>query len=162
MRIIVVSDTHGNTGNLRDAVIQALEGGKIDILVHLGDGCEDLERVRPMLDKDTRVEAVLGNRDRSGGKAESVFMADGVRFYACHGNQWDVKFGMERLSYAAQEREANVALYGHTHINETIFAYGIWFINPGSLGASRWGGATYAEIITDKDGTVHPKLFKLK
>ena len=43
MRIGIVSDTHGELDNLREAVRQLLEKWQVSTLVHLGDECEDLE-----------------------------------------------------------------------------------------------------------------------
>ena len=43
MRIGIVSDTHGELDNLREAVRQLLERWQVSTLVHLGDECEDLE-----------------------------------------------------------------------------------------------------------------------
>lgn len=161
MRVIAVSDSHGSADRLRDAVVQALSRGSIDVLVHLGDGLDDLDMVMPVLaDGHTRVIGVRGNNDwRRADGAEIVFPLDGVRFYACHGSQWGVKYGMERLMFAAREREAGVALYGHTHVSAIDFEYGIWFVNPGALCSPRKDGIAYAEILTN-NGVARARLFR--
>ena len=43
MRILVTSDTHGDFGRLRRAIL-AQQGA--DIVIHLGDGGDDVEKVR--------------------------------------------------------------------------------------------------------------------
>ncbi|MBE0601015.1 MAG: metallophosphoesterase family protein, partial [Firmicutes bacterium] len=45
MRIVVYSDTHQNMALLSQSVRQAMADGKIDVLVHCGDGVRDLEGV---------------------------------------------------------------------------------------------------------------------
>ena len=43
MRILVVSDSHGNDGNLRRAI---LAQPKAEVVIHLGDGEEELLRAK--------------------------------------------------------------------------------------------------------------------
>ena len=42
-RILVVSDTHGYTGNLEQVI---RENKNIDFMIHLGDVCNDEEYIR--------------------------------------------------------------------------------------------------------------------
>lgn len=161
-RVIAVSDSHGFADALREAVAQALQRGAIDVLVFLGDGLDDLEQVRPMLSANgatTRVIAVRGNNDwRAAASEEELFDVGGTRFYACHGHGRHVKFGMERLCFAAREREAQVALFGHTHRSFLEYEYGIWFVNPGALCDRRRGAFAYAELLVDEQGRVRANL----
>ena len=55
MKILVVSDTHGKSENLRDAI----EIEKPDIIYHLGDGQGVEERIWMM--SEAPVECVCGN-----------------------------------------------------------------------------------------------------
>ena len=48
-RVIVVSDSHGDTENLRCAFKQAYKHGTIDIAVFLGDGASDFEQIKQLL-----------------------------------------------------------------------------------------------------------------
>ena len=43
MRILVVSDTHGNDSSLRRAI---LAQPKAEVVIHLGDGEEEVQRAR--------------------------------------------------------------------------------------------------------------------
>jgi len=161
-RVIAVSDSHGDVPALRDALMQARSAGTIDAVVFLGDGMRDFEAVRPMVAAE-RIDcyAVRGNNDwSSSAEAELVFTVGGVRFYACHGHMWRVKFGLDRLWYAAKEREAEVALYGHTHRASAEVMYGMHMINPGSVGERRRDSFAYAEIIIHDNRGIQMQLVK--
>ena len=43
MRILVVSDTHGDAGNLRRVLLQQR---KAEVVIHLGDGEEEMDALR--------------------------------------------------------------------------------------------------------------------
>ena len=161
-RVIAVSDSHGDVSALRAAFEQALRHGRVDAAVFLGDGLADFEAVRPMLMRSgVACHAVRGNNDwRFQDPAEILFTVNGVRFLACHGHTWQVKYGLERLWYAAREHEAHVVLYGHTHREKIDLEYGMHVINPGSVGERYRNGSAYAEILVEDNGFVCPSLCK--
>ena len=161
-RVIVVSDSHGDVTGLRMAFEQARRHGHIDAAVFLGDGLDDFETVRQMpFMQDTVCYAVRGNNDwGSYEEGEIVFQAGGARFYACHGHQRYVKYNLDRLWYAAREREAQVALYGHTHRERVDFEGTVTMINPGAVCERRAGRTAYAEIIVEDNGFAQASLMK--
>ena len=161
-RIIAVSDSHGDASALREAFELARRRGKIDAAVFLGDGLGDFEAVRAELLRDgIQCHAVRGNNDwRYEDPSEIVFRVNGVKVYACHGHMWHVKYGIERLWYAAREREAQVVLYGHTHSAKVDLEYGVTFVNPGSVGERYKNSCAYAEILIEDNGFVIPGLCK--
>lgn len=161
-RIIAVSDSHGDAEGLRAAFAQAAGHGKIDAAVFLGDGHRDFEQVKPMLiSQGTECYAVKGNNDWSSDEAnEIVFSINGVRIYACHGHARQVKYGLDRLWFAAREREAAVALYGHTHREKIEIEYGMYLINPGAVCERYKPRSAYAEIIVEDNGFVQAQLVK--
>ena len=59
MRILVVSDSHGNDGNLRRAI---LAQPKAEVVIHLGDGEEELLRAKRSFPEKMFL-AVRGNCD---------------------------------------------------------------------------------------------------
>lgn len=159
-RVIAVSDSHGDVDGLRLAFTQAARHGKIDVAVFLGDGLEDFEAVRPWLAKQgTLCYGVRGNNDWSASEPrEQCFLLGRTRFYLAHGHQWQVKFGPERLWYAAREYGAQVALYGHTHRECIDLERDVYLINPGSV-CERWAGrSAYAEIQVEENGYLRPSL----
>lgn len=161
-RIIVVSDSHGDPGGLRSAFEQARRYGPIDAAVFLGDGMRDFEAIRPeLMQEGVHCHAVRGNNDWSSEEpSEALLVVNGVKIYACHGHMWRVKYGLERLWYAAREREAQVALYGHTHREKIDLEYGMQFINPGAVCERHPGRSAYAELRIEDNGFVIPSLCK--
>lgn len=161
-RIIVVSDSHGDEAGLRAAFEQATKHGKIDIAVFLGDGATEFDNLKPQLFlQGTDCYAVKGNNDWSSfEQTELMFMVNGVRIYACHGHTRQVKYGLDRLWYAAREREAAVALYGHTHREKIELEHGIHLINPGAVCERYRLRSAYAEILVEDNGFVRPRLVK--
>lgn len=161
-RIIAVSDSHGDNQALCEAFEQAKRMGRIDVAVFLGDGISDFEKLRPWLMADgTDCYAVRGNNDWSSQEpSEIVFRVNGVRIYACHGHNRYVKYGLDRLWYAAREREAQVVLYGHTHQEKVDLEYGMTLVNPGSAGERRKNRCAYAEILVEDNGFVQACLHK--
>ncbi len=157
MKLLVVSDIHGRY----DRLIRVIQMHRdADALVFLGDGLRDLERA----DVDSygfTVFAVKGNCDgtsflhpEADPPAELCFTLGGFRFFALHGHTKGVKSGTNMAIYAAMEREADVLLYGHTHIPEEkylraeIVGYSkpLRIFNPGSLGNSQDGRGHFGLI----------------
>lgn len=161
-RIIVVSDSHGDAEKLQAAFDQAARHGKIDYAVFLGDGASDFESMQSSLFlQGIMCYAVKGNNDwRSMEPSELTFTVNNVRFFACHGHTRQVKYGLDRLWFAARERETAVVLYGHTHRERIDLEHGIHLINPGAACERYRLGSAYAEILVEDNGFVRPKLVK--
>lgn len=162
-RMIAVSDSHGMVSELRRTLLHARQRGAIDVCVFLGDGLNDWETVSLELKADlpdVRLYAVRGNNDWSvGAPNAAVFTVEGVKVYACHGHQWHVKSGLDRLYCAAAEQEARIALFGHTHHSYLASEFGCTFINPGAVCDYCMGSAMYADIRVE-EGKVRADLVK--
>lgn len=152
MRILVVSDSHGDAYAIRQAIN---EQPSAKILFFLGDGERDIEFAESAT--NIFVHKVKGNCDfASSLPAYVVDEVDSVRVYTTHGYVERVKYGTSLLRQYAADNKAAIALYGHTHIPDTTYSDGIWLINPGSI---RMG--EYAVVdITEKG--IMPILMKLK
>ena len=145
MRILVVSDTHGNDSSLRRAI---LAQPKAEVVIHLGDGEEELLRAKRAFPEKMFL-AVRGNCDfGSDLPLTGEFTAQGVKIFYTHGHHYGVKMGSERLAESAGERGADVALFGHTHRRELVRGVGTaaTVFNPGSL---RDGGSYGVIKVTD-------------
>ena len=140
MRFVVLSDTHGDLSKMYGA-LDYLRALKPDALIHLGDLCRDAELLAREM--DLQLYAVAGNCDagRTAAPQERVLEVEGVRILLCHGHERGVSDGLQRLIYAAQERECGAALYGHTHRQVVVTEQGILLMNPGSLCRPRAGEA---------------------
>ena len=151
MKILVMSDSHGRVANMLSAA--SLE--EPDVILHLGDNdkdCVDLISLYP----DTMLRVVRGNSDFfSAGLDMDEFVLEGKRFFMTHGHLFGVKTGRARIIDAALHRNADVLLFGHTHIPYySVSSSNLIMINPGSIGA---GTENYA-VLEIKNGAVNVEL----
>lgn len=131
MKILVVSDSHGSTAFLEQALSRTRDA---DIVVHLGDGADDLEALRE-LTGGKLVYQCNGNMDlyRCNYTDRCIFPADGVTVFACHGHLYDVKSGFLRITLAAKEFNSRICLFGHTHSQFAEDRDGLLLLNSGSI-----------------------------
>lgn len=159
MKFIIVSDIHGRYERL-SAVMEMHRNA--DALIFLGDGLYDLARADAYGYPFT-VYSVRGNCDSfslfytvSGNAPTELLLRLGGRaIFATHGHGYSVKSGTDGAIAAAHQRGADILLYGHTHVPEErylpsgseigscVLQRPMWIFNPGSLGASRDGGAHF-------------------
>lgn len=155
MKILVVSDSHGRWGALYN-VIQAHPDA--ETVIHLGDGNDDLERIRCEFPKKVMV-GVAGNCDflaPSGTRSACVIEVGGRSIFFTHGHNYRVKSGENLVEQAARARGADICLYGHTHIPCCECRGGLYIMNPGSVGHPRDGQPTCGIIeIDDGQITMH-------
>ncbi|MBQ9608503.1 MAG: metallophosphoesterase [Lachnospiraceae bacterium] len=148
MRILVVSDSHGNNENVKKAIKKA---GKIDYLIHLGDVGSSYREIETM----ARVPSyfVAGNTDYIPELKDRLILMFGEhRIYAVHGHREGVGMGLSTLRYNALQNECDIALYGHTHVpylDEN--PDDVTILNPGSVSLPRQEDhkKTYAIIEID-------------
>ncbi len=151
MRILVVSDTHGRWGRLSQVILAQQSA---EVVIHLGDGEEDLENVRYEF-PDRMMTGVSGNCDfMSKLDGIATLTLEGKRIFFTHGHIYNVKYGYERVIEAARRREADICLFGHTHVPVTEYHDGLYLMNPGSLGHPHDGVPTYGIIDIVKGGIV--------
>ncbi len=132
MKALVLSDSHGRTENLSAALEREKD---CELVFFLGDGEEDLERVRPRF-KDRKFIAKRGNNDYFSTFDDFAYKyVDGNTVVACHGHTLGVKRSLLPLIEKAESVRANVALYGHTHRTGCYYdrLSDIYVINPGAL-----------------------------
>jgi putative phosphoesterase len=141
MKLLVFSDSHGYADNM----LRAIEKEKPALCFFLGDGADDLKKLAQRF-PDLPVQAVRGNCDLRSAAPELLRLTvEGVRIFACHGHLYRVKSGYQTVCYAALEAEADLVLFGHTHIPYRDRAFGLELLNPGSVGQSSrpgWGLVT--------------------
>lgn len=150
MRVVIISDSHGNLENVKKIIRQS---GKPDMVIHLGDIIGQDESLRSLC--DCPVKIVRGNCDfYSENELVEVFSLDKNKIFATHGHNYGVDWGLENLYYAAKERGCNIAMYGHTHIPEITYQGGMTIVNPGSISRPRQLNRkpTYALMSIDKEG----------
>ena len=128
MRILVVSDTHGNYL----APLQIFKETGAEMLIHLGDEIDDAVTLELILDRP--VMKVPGNCDPGAQEPRDLLkkIADRL-FFVTHGDQYQVKNSLNRLVEKAKELKAAVVLFGHTHKPLIQKQDGVLLINPGAL-----------------------------
>jgi len=130
-RLFVVSDSH-NAAGMIDAAVEYIRQHHFDYIVHLGDVRKDAQ----WMEEDTgrEVIGVAGNCDYfSMDSREELIIVENVRILAVHGDKYGVKNGYDRLSYYAEERVCQVALFGHTHEPFAGNVGKALLVNPGTL-----------------------------
>ena len=111
MKILIVSDTHGNNSNLQRVLDKVKP---IDMMIHLGDleGYEN--QIRTMAGCYT--EIVAGNNDFfSNLDKEKEIQIGKYRVLITHGHYYNVNFGPEFIMEEGKAREKDIVMYGHTH-----------------------------------------------
>lgn len=165
MDIVVVSDTHGR----HDRLAELARRTKCSVLLFLGDGLRDLNVLRD----DITVRAVRGNCDFFGADIPDTRLEifGTYRVFMTHGHRYGVKHGLDTLIVSAANMEADVLLYGHTHIpfEKTLPAGTViggvtlqkplTVLCPGSLGDPRDGTPTFA-TLTLCDSGILPNIAK--
>jgi len=147
MRILVISDSHGNY----PSILQAEElAGDIDAIIHLGDGVNDAILASQAL--GIEVKHVAGNCDLgASAPRELIWECEGQRLLLSHGDKYSVKYSLERLKQRGLEVEADIVLYGHTHFAAINKIEHMLFINPGTLIKSG-SHKTFAILEINSDG----------
>lgn len=150
-KLLVVSDVHGRLNPLR----WILRNETADALFFLGDGLDDLDNAlsRNGTPPPYPIYRVRGNCDVGApDPVEGLAPFGGVLFFYTHGHAYGVKMGTDRLRETAQERGADVALFGHTHQKTyrraTEFTPALF--NPGSLRDL----GSYGVLLLHDDGTI--------
>ncbi len=153
MKIIVLSDSHGNTQALVDAVFDE----NPQLILHLGDYEKDCDKVRivyPQID----LRAVRGNCDFRAREPEcDEFVIENKRIFMTHGHLYNVKSSLTSVLNAGLSRNADILLYGHTHIPYYAVVDGIHMINPGSIA---FGAKTYA-VLEIEHGVINCRVVRL-
>lgn len=130
-RIGVVSDSHGDRGHLEQALMKLEAGGRLDCLIHCGDGGRDAQALAGNI---LQTVIVRGNCDGWGCTyEESMLLPIGkTTFFVTHGHRFGVKSDLTSLAEAAANEGAQIACFGHTHIPYCAYEQGVLLVNPGS------------------------------
>lgn len=143
MIIAVVSDTHG----VVLPVAYSLQRNNVDVVLHLGDYCEDIKLINQITGMESYV--VSGNCDENNFDVpeEMVIEIRRKKFFLTHGHNYDVNNGLEKIIKRAKELGVDYALFGHTHVHLRKKVDGITLLNPGSTTLPRHGDTKGYYII---------------
>jgi putative phosphoesterase len=130
---LVVSDSHGETDKVQ-RLFRKMEN-QFDILIHLGDGAQDLVS----FEGKAKTLQVRGNMDENTlspffqHPLENVLDVETNKIWLLHGHSYNVHLGLPLLKKAAREKNVRVVLFGHTHKKDSFSQDGILYFNPGAM-----------------------------
>ncbi len=140
MKILVLSDSHGAIEPMEHAV----ERTQPRMIFHLGDCWRDAERLQSRFPQ-IPLQQVPGNCDfRSQEPAERLLCIEDFRILLCHGHTYGVKQSLTAAGFAAEEKNLDLFLFGHTHRPLMDRRGKTLFLNPGSIGD--WRRPTYGVV----------------
>ena len=154
MKVLIVSDTHGQDENLEEAVLRE---APFDYLVHCGD----------VEGRETFIEAlaecpctiVAGNNDFfTDLPHEEIIVLENYRILVTHGHYYYVSRNHDKLIEKAQECNCQIAMYGHTHMPVIEEEDGILVINPGSLTYPRQRGRIPSYAVMELEEGNEPQV----
>jgi hypothetical protein len=149
----LISDTHGL---LRPEVHAAFAGA--ELILHAGDVCGD--EILDELELIAPVRAVYGNNDapwdpRLAAAINDTF--DGVRVHVSHGHE----VGKVTPANIAAAYDADVVVYGHTHVQKVTRIGGRIIVNPGAAGPRRFNLQASVALLTVTNGTSEVEIIPL-
>lgn len=160
MKILILSDSHGRNTNMERVINKV---SPFDMCIHLGDleGCENyLEAVL-----DCPIEMIPGNNDyfMEIEREKEIFIGN-HKILLTHGHRHRVNFGIQDIARWGKENQAQIVMFGHTHVPLIKEVSGVMLINPGSISRPRQEGHKPSYIIMelDRKGEVHFTINYLK
>ncbi len=159
MRILVISDTHGDIDRFWDVYDKLRVTDPVQMIVHCGDYISDAQDIRRRA--GVPVIAVAGNCDRNFDEDGcSILETEAGDFLVTHGHMQDVGYDLQKLYYKAMENNCIGALFGHTHRASYVSVDDMYFMNPGSLSQPRDNsGGTFGILDTQEDN-VWGKIYR--
>jgi uncharacterized protein len=125
-RILILSDSHGETESLAD--IRKRHEIEVELMIHCGDS--ELSSVNQAIHG---FSVVRGNCDYDARfPDELVEQCGSYRLFITHGHLYSVKSTLMNLYYRSKEAQAQIVCFGHSHILGAEMFEGTLFINPGS------------------------------
>ena len=153
MLIGLISDTHGL---LRPEVHAAFAG--VELILHAGDVCGD--EILDELALIAPVRAVYGNNDapwdpRLAPAIDDTF--EGVRVHVSHGHE----VGKVTPANLTAAYDADVIVYGHTHVQTVTRAGTQLIVNPGAAGPRRFNLEASVALLTLRNGEASVEVVPL-
>ncbi len=132
MKVLIVSDTHGQSEKLRN--VYSFYEKKMDLFIHCGDSEQHAEEaeMKPFY-------SVKGNCDGAdaGYKDNELINQSGLTWLITHGHLYNVKSTPLPLKFKAEETDADIVCFGHTHHAAAFKEGKTVYINPGSIGVPK-------------------------
>ncbi|MCP4715062.1 MAG: YfcE family phosphodiesterase [Deltaproteobacteria bacterium] len=113
-KILIISDSHGNTSRLTHILKTELP---VDIIIHCGDGANDLDELN--LPHTITLIRVNGNMDRCQPNSFPRIARETIntkKTIITHGDHFRVNEDCSLLLQQGQREGADLILFGHTHV----------------------------------------------
>ena len=81
--------------------------------------------------------AVKGNCDFDNVEDELIFDIEDKVIFLCHGDKYNVKYGLNEIEAKAKSINSDIVIFGHTHIPLNFKKDNIIYLNPGSTSLPR-------------------------
>lgn len=133
MRILAISDSHGNNR----PIYKAVDMLRPDAVLFAGDGAAAAEEAAGQLGLPFYI--VKGNCDYGAFEPQMFVKLGSKSFFLAHGHQYHVKYGYDAITATAKNAGVDVAVFGHTHIAYSAYDDGLYLLNPGSCAQPRNG-----------------------
>lgn len=126
----------------------------VSAVIHLGDLNRDIQHLEDTF-FDFPIYGVQGNNDYTGlYPNEKLLTIDGKKIFITHGHYYLSGYDPSRMKTLPQTEQADLILYGHTHIADVERFDGKILANPGSISRPRQGEPSYG-VIEIEDGKLN-------
>ncbi|KAB3529615.1 metallophosphoesterase [Alkaliphilus pronyensis] len=143
--VLVMGDTHSQF-EATEAINKHMKD--VDLILHTGDNYKDINHIEGLY--NIKIIGVKGNCDWYG-KDEEIVLINDKKIFICHGHQYNVKTSLNNIFYKGKEINADVVIFGHTHVPYYIKEKDLIVLNPGSLSFPRNGyPKSFAILEIDK------------
>ncbi|MFK4785866.1 metallophosphoesterase family protein [Fusobacterium sp. MFO224] len=134
MKILVISDSHGNFKDFYDVCIKESP----EAIIFLGDLTEDAYEMSSIF-QDVKFYIVRGNCDYNDFRTEDekIIEIKGIKILLTHGHMYQVKRNYRLIS--AKLKCADIVLFGHTHAQYLEKKENKILFNPGALILGEYG-----------------------
>lgn len=148
MRLGITGDTHGDARALRQILTLA---PPVDKWLHTGDHAQDANLLQRLT--GLPVLRVLGNCDGAPGpeaaaNVDEIFVEEGWRLWLTHGHRYMGHTRVAELAWWARQLEADIVVYGHTHVPMNEYYGETLLLNPGSPSRPRGGSSPSFAVLT--------------
>lgn len=127
MKIGILSDSHLKSDYTKE-VVDFLKSQNCEYLIHAGDLCIE-KNLEHLENSGLKYIAVFGNNDRNLFELSSKYNIKQEPYYF---KIKETKFKLMHLPYHLTP-DADIVVFGHTHIFENDYKNNTLFINPGEV-----------------------------
>lgn len=158
MKIAVMSDTHGSI----ERTVKALKDiENLDLLIHLGDYVKDARDIEKEI--DVEMIYVRGNCDYLDTDVDDDKLIEvaGKKIFITHGHNYNVKMGVSNIFYRGKEEDADIILFGHSHMSTKVVHEDVLILNPGSPEEPRSGSKNSIGLVEISDKGIKGEIIIL-